>query len=109
MEPADMLVFDKEKGKIKHIDNDTAAIRAERAKHIEKKPINLAFEGGGVKGFAYSGAIFFLEEYGLTPYVKEVSGSSAGAITALFFALGCNALEIFKLMISIDFDAMGDD
>tara|TARA_Y100000815_G_scaffold226384_1_gene214278 strand:+ start:231 stop:413 length:183 start_codon:yes stop_codon:yes gene_type:complete len=41
---------------------------------------NLVFEGGGVKGIAYSGALAVLEERGILPQIRRVGGASAGAI-----------------------------
>ncbi len=44
---------------------------------------NLVFEGGGVKGIAYVGAIKVLEEKGIMPNIVRVGGTSAGAINAV--------------------------
>ncbi|MBA8667812.1 ankyrin repeat domain-containing protein [Holosporaceae bacterium 'Namur'] len=49
---------------------------------------NLVFEGGGIKGFAYIGAIDTLGKENILPGVKRVAGTSAGAITALLLGLG---------------------
>ncbi len=46
---------------------------------------NLVFEGGGVKGSAYIGAIRALNEEGILPEIQRFGGTSAGAITALLF------------------------
>jgi len=54
----------------------------------------LAFEGGGGKGLAFLGALQVLEERGVLKQVKGVSGSSAGAITALMVSLGLTTKEI---------------
>ena len=48
---------------------------------------NLVFEGGGVKGVAYSKVAYALEEYGVLKGIKKVAGSSAGSIMALLVAL----------------------
>lgn len=50
------------------------------------------FSGGGIKGFAYVGAIQALEERGIQ--FKRVAGTSAGAILAAFIAAGFNAREL---------------
>ena len=42
---------------------------------------NLVFEGGGVKGIAYAGAIGVLEERDILAGIQRVAGTSAGAIT----------------------------
>jgi len=40
---------------------------------------NLVFEGGGVKGIAYAGAVQSLKNHSLLEKVKRVAGTSAGA------------------------------
>ena len=50
------------------------------------------FSGGGIKGFAYVGAIQVLEERGIQ--FKRVAGTSAGAILATFIAAGFSAKEL---------------
>lgn len=42
---------------------------------------NLVFEGGGVKGLAFCGALKILEQKGIMANVKRLAGSSAGAIS----------------------------
>ncbi len=42
---------------------------------------NLVFEGGGVKGIAYAGAIGVLEDKEILPDIRRVAGTSAGAIS----------------------------
>ncbi|MCS5711340.1 patatin-like phospholipase family protein [Candidatus Berkiella aquae] len=65
----------------------------------ERPPIeNLVLEGGGVRGFAYLGALEVLAENGILQNVKRIAGSSAGAIVGLLLALGCEPAEIAKIM-----------
>jgi len=53
---------------------------------------NLAFEGGGAKGYAYIGAIQVLEEAGIYPdQVRRVAGTSVGSMIAMMAALGCDS------------------
>lgn len=59
---------------------------------------NLVLEGGGVKGFAYIGALEVLNESGALQNLKRVAGSSAGGIVALLLAMGCKPPEIMKIM-----------
>ncbi len=62
----------------------------------------LSFEGGGGKGNAYAGAILALQHLkvlqfynnSLVGQIKEISGSSAGAITALLLGSGYSFTEI---------------
>ncbi len=49
---------------------------------------NLALEGGGVRGLAYSGALEVLENKGILKNIERVAGSSAGAIAGLMISLG---------------------
>jgi NTE family protein len=52
---------------------------------------NLVFEGGGVKGIAYAGAIEVLEKESILSDIKRVAGTSAGAITAALLASGAKS------------------
>jgi predicted acylesterase/phospholipase RssA len=49
---------------------------------LDRKPVHLVFEGGGVKGVAYVGALQVLGENDLLEDVTSVAGTSAGSITA---------------------------
>lgn len=64
---------------------------------------NLVFEGGGVKGIAYAGAIQVLEQQGILPQITRVAGTSAGAITAMLLALGAGSADIAKIVGGTDF------
>ena len=65
---------------------------------------NLVFEGGGVKGIAYIGAMQVLEEKGILSSIKRVGGTSVGAINALLFALGFNNNEQKKILWDLNFN-----
>lgn len=56
---------------------------------------NLVFEGGGVKGIAYCGALGVLDERGILSWIRRVGGASAGAINATILALGYTVDEKF--------------
>jgi NTE family protein len=67
----------------------------------------LSFEGGGGKGVTYLGALQALEELGVLPInphdfsknqIKGISGSSAGAITAMFLAMGYTSQQIKEVL-----------
>jgi NTE family protein len=64
---------------------------------------NLVFEGGGVLGIAYAGAIEVLEKFKILQKIKRVAGTSVGAITATLLALRYNAEEIKQIILSTDF------
>lgn len=69
---------------------------------------NLVFEGGGVKGIAYGGALEILEQSRITPQIGRVAGTSAGAITATMVSLGYTASEFIELMMGLDFSKFED-
>lgn len=69
---------------------------------------NLVFEGGGVKGIAYSGAIQALEDAGILCNIKRVAGTSAGAITALLLSLGYTAPQITHIFNNTDYTTFED-
>ena len=69
---------------------------------------NLVFEGAGIRGIAYCGAIKVLEQKNLLQEVERVGGTSAGAITALLLSLGYRADEIAELINSTSFKKFND-
>jgi NTE family protein len=70
---------------------------------------NLVFEGGGIKGLAFCGAIPILEQKGIMANVKHYAGSSAGAITAGLLACGHTSDEILKILQNKNFNDFKDD
>jgi NTE family protein len=70
---------------------------------------NLIFEGGGVKGIAYIGAMKVLEDKGILPQIQRVGGTSAGAINATLFALGYTLAEQDEILRKLDFRKFLDD
>lgn len=70
---------------------------------------NLVFEGGGVKGIAYVGAMQVLKEKGILPGIKRVGGTSAGAINAALFALGYTPPQQRSIIKNLDFQNFLDD
>ncbi len=69
---------------------------------------NLIFEGAGIRGIAYCGAISELEQQGLMKGVERIGGTSAGAITALTLSLGYTAEEIAAIISETDFKKFND-
>ncbi|MCL2160528.1 MAG: patatin-like phospholipase family protein [Betaproteobacteria bacterium] len=69
---------------------------------------NLVFEGGGVKGVAYVGALEELDNRGILSNIKRVGGASAGAIVAALVALGYTREEILKILLDMDFKKFMD-
>lgn len=69
---------------------------------------NLVFEGGGPKGVVYLGAAKALEEHNLLENIKNVAGSSAGAITAFLIALGYDYKQLKDIFYNLDFTNLLD-
>jgi NTE family protein len=69
---------------------------------------NLVFEGAGIRGIAYSGALEVFEEAGLLQQVKRVGGTSAGAVTALAVALGYSSGELARLVQQTPYHRFND-
>ncbi len=64
---------------------------------------NLVFEGGGVKGIAYVGAMEVLGRRRILPDIVRVGGTSAGAINAALFALGYTNPQVRELLAGLKF------
>jgi len=94
-----------------HLHNLTRMNRKEKTappNFKRRPPFNLVFEGGGPSGVAHVGALRRLEESGLTSLVKRAAGTSAGAITAGLFAVGCTSEEIKETLFKLDFAKLLD-
>lgn len=70
---------------------------------------NLVYEGGGVKGIAYIGAMEVLQQKSILQNIKRVGGTSAGAINATLFALGYSINEQNEILKKLDFKNFMDD
>ena len=93
------------------VDPVLAACHPERGEQPNLRgPIrNLVFEGGGVKGTAYLGALEVLDAHGVLQDVERVAGTSAGAITALLVALGYEVEDIRRIALEeLDFAQLED-
>lgn len=68
----------------------------------------MTFSGGGVKGYAYTGAILTLDDAfrrkgkNLYKQLKGVSGTSIGAMYALFITLGVRGQQLIKDVLHTD-------
>lgn len=69
---------------------------------------NLVFEGAGIRGIAYCGALMELDERGLLAGVKRVAGTSSGAITASLLSVGYTPGEIYQIIGNTDFGEFND-
>ncbi len=63
---------------------------------------NLVFKGGGVKSYAYIGALEVLEQHGVLSGIEKVAGSSAGAVYAVLIGLNFSVSEIIYFMSDMD-------
>lgn len=70
---------------------------------------NLVFEGGGVKGIAYIGAIDELRNRGILDDIQRVAGTSAGAINAILVGLNYSKEDIEHILMTLDFTDFMDD
>jgi NTE family protein len=69
---------------------------------------NLVFEGGGVKGIAYVGALEVLDREGILNDIERVAGTSAGAMVAVMVALRYSAEEVMQVLGTLDFKDFKD-
>ena len=69
---------------------------------------NLALEGGGIRGLAYSGALKVLEEKGISKNIVRVAGTSSGAVIGLMISLGYNSNEIDSVFQSLEIQRFND-
>ena len=70
---------------------------------------NLVFEGGGVKGIAYVGAMEVLQAKGILSGIERLGGTSAGAINATLCALGFSNAEQRAILNRLEFKNLMDD
>ena len=70
---------------------------------------NLIFEGGGVKGIAYVGALDVLAQKDILSGIQRIGGTSAGAINAILLGLGYTPKETRDILESLDFQEFMDD
>jgi len=70
---------------------------------------NLVFEGGGVKGIAYVGALQEMAKRNVLQDILRVGGTSAGAITAILVGLNYTISEIDTILRNLDFNKFMDD
>ena len=68
---------------------------------MNDKFCDLVCEGGGIKGIALLGAIYYLNEQGYE--FKKIAGTSAGAIVASLLAVGYKGNELKDILFNIDF------
>lgn len=68
--------------------------------------IDAVFEGGGVKGIGFAGAIAEVEKAGHT--FENIAGTSAGAIVASLVAVGYTSEEIKEELEKLNYNNFKD-
>lgn len=74
---------------------------------VVKLKIDAVFEGGGVKGIGFAGAIFEIEKAGYR--FENIAGTSAGAIIAALVAVGFTSQEIKEELGKLDYNSFKDE
>lgn len=69
---------------------------------------NLVFEGGGIRGLAFAGALYVLEQANIIQSCYRYAGSSAGAITAALLACGYGVGELLDELERLDWSSLLD-
>src|SRR5689334_6733251 len=69
---------------------------------------NLVLEGGGVKGFAYTGAFEALDSLDILKDIERVGGTSAGAIQAMLLATGYTPAEMAQVAANVPLKKFND-
>ena len=69
---------------------------------------NLVFEGAGIRGVAYCGAIQEMEDRNLMSKIEKVGGTSSGAIVALTLSIGYSGKDIEHLISKTKFKKFND-
>lgn len=69
---------------------------------------NLVFEGAGIRGIAYCGAIQEMEAMNLMINIEKVGGTSSGAMIALTISLGYTGKEIENFISTTNFKKFND-
>ena len=69
---------------------------------------NLVFEGGGIRGVAYCGALMEMDSRGYLKDIRRVAGASSGAITSCLLAVGYTPTEISVIIGGMNFGKLND-
>lgn len=62
------------------------------------------FEGGGIKGIGFVGAVCFLENQGFS--WQKLAGTSAGSIVAALLAVGYSGNELKNILITLKYETL---
>lgn len=70
--------------------------------------MDLSFSGGGMKGISYLGVLKFFQEHHMTHCIRNVSGTSAGALFSLCVVLGYTYEELKTLVDNFNYSLIED-
>jgi len=73
-----------------------------------KKPLGIAFEGGGICGLAHIGVCKYLQEQGLYDSLKFFAGTSAGSMIAGLAACRVPVLQLEAALLKFDFESFNN-
>src|SRR4051812_30573018 len=77
--------------------------------HLNAQPYkNLVLEGGGIRGIAYTGAFEVLEQHHMLDSVRNIAGTSVGAVAGSLLSAGYKAQEIKELMSGLRVQTFND-
>ncbi len=78
--------------------------------HAQSPPAikNLVFEGAGIRGIAFCGAVQEMESKKMMDGIERVGGTSSGAIVALTISLGYSGKEIENIISKTNFKKFND-
>lgn len=69
---------------------------------------SIVLSGGGAKGVAHVGLLLHLESIGVLQNITNIAGTSAGALIGFLLAIGYNAQEIKREVMSLQFKKFTD-
>jgi NTE family protein len=69
---------------------------------------NLVFEGGGIRGISYAGALQVLEQEHLLDSIAQAGGTSVGAIVAVLYGVGYTPQELNTLLAELKMQQFND-
>jgi predicted acylesterase/phospholipase RssA len=76
---------------------------------LDKNWKNLVLAGGGYKGKLYRGVFQALQQKGVVAKIRNVSGSSIGAVYGMFLCIGMGITEIKKIESQITISNLAGD
>src|SRR5471030_1822017 len=65
---------------------------------------DIVFEGGGIKGIGFVGAVVYFESQGFS--WQRLAGTSAGSIVAALLAVGYSGDELKNILISLKYKSL---